>query len=74
MVIHKQTNDKNISGFLQKGFNKKKSFNVFSPALDSDLAEMQKIAKNQCLGKKKWPEINEINAWLLSAETATFMK
>lgn len=35
---------------------------------------MQNMSKRQCLGNKEWPEIKQINAWMISAETATFMK
>lgn len=61
-------------GFLHEGFNRKKALNVFQTTRDAYLAEVQKAAKNQCIGKKEWPQINEINAWMMSAETATFMK
>ena len=62
------------AGFLQEGFNKGKVFNVFQAVSNPYLAAIQKAGKIQCLGKKPWPQINEINAWMLSAETATFMK
>lgn len=60
--------------FLQTGFNKKKAFNVFQPVRTPWQAALQNVGKIQCLGKKEWPQINEICAWMLSAETATFMK
>lgn len=72
MNIHKTKS--RSDGFLQEGFNKKKAFNIFQPTHNPLLAAMQKAGKIQCLGKKPWPQINEINAWMLSAETATFMK
>ncbi len=67
-------NTKCPTGFLKEGFNKKKNFNIIQPTHDSALTAMQKTGKQQCLGKKSWPQINNINAWMLSAETATFMK
>ena len=72
---------KNASGFfseqryfLPDDFNKKK-FNIsYSPANNQYLKEIQNCAKDVCLGKKDWPLIEQINAWMISAETATFMK
>ncbi len=59
--------------FLQEGFNKK-NLNFFQPIHASFESAMQKVGETQCLGKKNWPQIDQINAWMLSAETATFMK
>lgn len=67
-------NSSNNSGFLQEGFNKKKNFKVFQPSHNVEIAAMQKLAKIQCMGRKPWKEILQINAWMLSAETATLMK
>ncbi len=61
-------------GLLKKGFNKKKLAASFSKVHPFDIAQIQKIGKIQCLGLKAWPQIDRINAWMLSAETATFMK
>ena len=61
-------------GMLQKDFNKKKSLSSLKKVYDSDFAMLQKIASKQCLGQTPWPEINTIDAWMLTAETATFMK
>jgi len=38
------------------------------------VSEIANLAKQQCEGKEKWPEIKNINAWMISSETATFMK
>ena len=54
---------------LPKAFNKKKfvlSYNV--------VTKIHTLSKKQCLGKNPWPEIQKINSWMISAETATFMK
>ena len=61
-------------GMLQKDFNKKKSLPSLKKAYDSDFAMLQKIATAQCFGQTPWPDINMIDAWMLTAETATFMK
>lgn len=59
---------------LQKGFNKKK-FNVtYGVTTNPNLQEIQNLSKNQCLAKRAWPQIDKVNAWMVSAETATFMK
>ena len=62
------------TGFLAQNFNRKKNYNVFNKTNDVCRLNLQNMAKNQCLGKSKWPEITNVNAWMLSAETATFMK
>lgn len=59
---------------LPKAFNKKKfviSYGVINNPL---IAEIQNLSQKQCLGKNPWPEINHIDAWMVTAETATFMK
>lgn len=61
-------------GLLQHGFNKKSLVTSFSKVYRADLSDFAKIAKTQCLGLKAWPQIDQIDAWMLSAETATFMK
>lgn len=59
---------------LDKGFNKKK-FNVtYGVTTNPNLQEIQSLSKNQCLAKRAWPQIEKINAWMVSAETGTFMK
>ena len=62
------------SYFLPDDFNKKKFNLSYSPTNNQYLKEIQNCAKNICLGKKDWPLIEKINAWMISAETATFMK
>lgn len=62
---------------LKKGFNKKfgkKHTLTYIPSSNSCIKEIQNKSKHQCLGKVHWPEIKEINAWMMSAETGTFMK
>lgn len=64
------------SKMLPKDFNKKKiNINIsYSTTTNPNLQEIQNLSKHQCFGKKPWPEINKINSWMISAETATFMK
>ena len=59
---------------LPKAFNKKKFILSYGVTNDPILSEIQNFSKKQCLGKNLWPVINTINAWILSAETAHFMK
>ncbi|MBR2299341.1 MAG: glycogen/starch synthase [Alphaproteobacteria bacterium] len=73
MVLPLKNNEQTI-GLLQEGFNKKKLLPSFSKAYHSDLISLQKVAKTSCMGLKDWPQINQIEAWMLTAETATFMK
>lgn len=62
------------SGLLPDDFNKSK-FSISYPSVNSPLLkEIQNLSKSQCLGKEPWPNIEKVNAWMLSAETATFMK
>jgi len=73
MASQAKNNEETI-GLLQEGFNKKKLLPSFSKIYNPDLLSLQKIAKTACLGLKEWPQINQIDAWMLTAETATFMK
>lgn len=59
---------------LPKAFNKKKFVLSYNVVNNSILSEIQNLSKKQCLGKNPWPEIQKINSWMISAETATFMK
>ncbi len=59
---------------LPTNFNKKKFIVNYGVPTNAILTEMQNIAKRQCLNNAYWPQINKINAWMISAETATFMK
>ncbi len=62
------------SGFLEEGFNKNKSLPFTSKTDQTDFSFIQTIAQISCLGEKEWPQIDLIDAWILSSETATFMK
>lgn len=64
----------NKTGFLREGFNKKKALAAAKTIKDPSFKMIRNLAKNQCMGKKNWPEIGTVKAWMLSAETATFMK
>ena len=60
--------------FLPSKFNKKKFSIAYTvPSTPYDL-EIQNLSKKQCFNKRSWPKINKVNGWMLSAETATFMK
>ena len=59
---------------LPKGFNKKKFVLSYNVVTNPNLLEIQNLSKKQCLGKRCWPEMKNIKAWMISAETATFMK
>lgn len=79
MKVAKMITDVNVikndkKGFLNEGFNKKKALATAKTVKDPSFKAIRNLAKNQCMGKKNWPEINAVNAWMLSAETATFMK
>lgn len=60
--------------FLPATFNKKKFSITYSVPSSPYALETQNLGKNQCLGKRPWSHISKINGWMLSAETATFMK
>ena len=62
-----------------KGLLSKHKFYSFSalhgePSASDKISEISAMVEKQCLGVKKWPPINKINAWMISSETATFMK
>lgn len=59
---------------LAKGFNKKKIVLTYAPSNNLHVKSIQNYSKNQCLGKTSWPEIDVVDAWMISAETGTFMK
>ncbi len=60
--------------YLPNNFNKKKFLINYGVPHNELLIKMQNMSKRQCLSNKEWPEIKQINAWMISAETATFMK
>lgn len=60
---------------LPKGFNRGRKFTVtFSVCNNPYFREIQNISKKQCLGKAEWPAFEKVHAWMISAETGTFMK
>ncbi|MBR1649370.1 MAG: glycogen/starch synthase [Alphaproteobacteria bacterium] len=59
---------------LPKDFNKKKNFVSFGAVNNPLLSEIQSLGRKQCLGRQEWHQIDKIKAWMISAETATFMK
>ena len=59
---------------MPKYFNKKK-FNVsYAVVNNKNLQEIQNYSKRQCLSRDAWVEIKKVLGWMVSAETATFMK
>ena len=60
--------------FLPTNFNKKKFIVNYAVPTNDTISELQSTAKHQCLNNYPWPQINKVNAWMISAETATFMK
>ncbi len=60
--------------FLPATFNKKKFSLTYQVPSTPHILEIQNLGKNQCLGKTAWAPISKVNGWMLSAETATFMK
>lgn len=59
---------------LPKNFNKKKFVLSYNVVNNPNLSEIQNLGKKQCLAKTEWPQIDKIQSWMISAETATFMK
>ncbi|MBQ9234957.1 MAG: glycogen/starch synthase [Alphaproteobacteria bacterium] len=60
--------------FLPSTFNKKKfSLSYQVPSTPRTL-EIQNSGRSQVFGRNPWHPIERINGWMLSAETATFMK
>lgn len=59
---------------LPLDFNKKKTPVSYSTVNNKNLSTIQNLANQQCMGKKEWAPIDKINAWMITAETATFMK
>lgn len=72
MVLPKTDNKQ--GGLLKKGFNDKKLLSSLSEFDKPDMASLQNVARYECLGTKEWPDIKQIKAWMMTAETATFMK
>ena len=62
------------SALLASDFNKKKLNITYSVPSSPFALEIQNLGKQQCLGKKAWKNVEKIKGWMLSAETATFMK
>ncbi len=60
--------------FLPSTFNKKKFSLTYSVPSTPRTLELQNSGQNQVFGRRSWKEITKVNGWMLSAETATFMK
>lgn len=59
---------------LPNNFNKKKLPATFAVVNNPVLQEIQNLGRRQCLNKHEWPQLNTVNGWMISAETAPFMK
>ena len=59
---------------LPSNFNKKKNFIHYTPPRNEYLTKMQNVSRQMCLNNNTWVEIKRVDAWMISAETATFMK
>ncbi len=60
--------------FIPSKFNKKKFTLTYTVPTNPFAVELQNLGKNQCFGKTSWPKPEKVKGWMLSAETATFMK
>lgn len=65
--------NKNFS-FLPVDFNKKKFHMNYTLPQDATLMQILNMGRSQCLNCNEWPEIKQVKAWMITAETATFMK
>ena len=74
MTVFSGTGSKNIFGLLPTNFNRKKFSIVYGVPHNELLYQMQNMARRQCMSNKLWPQFEELDAWMISAETATFMK
>lgn len=59
---------------LSENFNRKKTPLHYSLPITQNIKEIQNLGKIQCLGKNPWPDLDVVHAWMISAETAVFMK
>ena len=59
---------------LPRDFNKKKLSFSYPDTDRKNILKIRSLSEEQCLGKNVWPKIGVINAWMISAETRTFMK
>ena len=62
------------TALLPSKFNKKKFTLNYTVPVNPFALEIQNLGKQQCFGRTSWPKIEKVNGWMLSAETATFMK
>ncbi len=65
-----------ISNFkmLPPAFNRKKNSQRFLVPTTYITREIQQLARSQCYGKETWPLSGKLEAWMVTAETAVFMK
>lgn len=59
---------------LPVNFNRKKFCLTYGVPRNPLLTLIQNTAKRQCLNNRDWVSAGQIKAWMITAETATFMK
>ena len=52
---------------LPTNFNRKKFSIVYGVPHNELLYQMQHAAKRQCMSNKLWPQIDAVDAWMISA-------
>lgn len=73
-VSENSENFKPLNKGFNRGFGRKKFVVNYVLSTNPHIKEIQNKSKHQCLGKISWPEIDKIEAWMISAETGSFMK
>lgn len=74
MAAHLNNVDMANLKMLPANFNKRKKCVNFVPVQNPALKEIQNLGREQCLGRRQWKIAGELSAWMMSAETAAFMK
>lgn len=59
---------------LPANFNKKKNIINYTTPRNEYLIKIQNMSRQMCLNTCEWSDIKRVEAWMISAETATFMK
>ena len=57
---------------LASNFNKKKNLINYALPRNEYLIKMQNMSRQMCLNGDVWADIKRVEAWMISAETATF--
>ena len=59
---------------LSGNFNRKEVSHVYRLPENEMIKELQNEGKLQCMGRREWKNLDKVAAWMVSAETAKFMK